>query len=488
MMKLAELLTMLPTSFSVPDVTVSGIKLDSRQVANGDVFVAIPGYETDGRAYIAAAIDAGAAAIIAEAPGMAVEQRRGVVVIGFSGVREHLSRIAGNFFGHPSEKMNLVGVTGTNGKTSVTHIMAQLAKALGMEAAVIGTTGSGLIGRLLPERHTTPDAVTVQQRLATLLAEGAELVAMEVSSHALIQRRVEALHFAAAAITNISRDHLDYHGTMENYVAAKQRLFADFGVQNRVVNADDDTLSHWQQDDLADLWVSLNASPNEPCLQATGVQFHEQGSVFSLNWQGESCVVETPLLGRFNVYNLLCAVAVLLKLNKPLADIGKACGSLQPVPGRMEAFHNNQSPLVVVDYAHTPDALHQVLSALRLHCKGRLWCVFGCGGDRDRGKRPQMGKVAADYADVVVVTDDNPRTEPAEQIIEDILTGIADKTQVKVWPGRREAVIRAMQEAGKDDVVLLAGKGHEDYQVIGTQRIDYNERAVVSEWLQGDCA
>jgi UDP-N-acetylmuramoyl-L-alanyl-D-glutamate--2,6-diaminopimelate ligase len=178
----------------------------------------------------------------------------------------------------------------------------------------------------------------------------------------------------------------------------------------------------------------------------------------------------------------------LLKLNKPLADIGKACGSLQPVPGRMEAFHNNQSPLVVVDYAHTPDALHQVLSALRLHCKGRLWCVFGCGGDRDRGKRPQMGKVAADYADVVVVTDDNPRTEPAEQIIEDILTGIADKTQVKVWPGRREAVIRAMQEAGKDDVVLLAGKGHEDYQVIGTQRIDYNERAVVSEWLQGDCA
>ncbi|WP_286963263.1 Mur ligase family protein, partial [Idiomarina sp. UBA3992] len=290
------------------------------------------------------------------------------------------------------------------------------------------------------------------------------------------------------AITNISRDHLDYHGTMENYVAAKQRLFADFGVQNRVVNADDDTLSQWQQDDLADLWVSLNASPNEPCLQATGVQFHEQGSVFSLNWQGESCVVETPLLGRFNVYNLLCAVAVLLKLNKPLADIGKACGSLQPVPGRMEAFHNNQSPLVVVDYAHTPDALHQVLSALRLHCKGRLWCVFGCGGDRDRGKRPQMGKVAADYADVVVVTDDNPRTEPAEQIIEDILTGIADKTQVKVWPGRREAVIRAMQEAGKDDVVLLAGKGHEDYQVIGTQRIDYNERAVVSEWLQGDCA
>ncbi|MCA1767647.1 MAG: UDP-N-acetylmuramoyl-L-alanyl-D-glutamate--2,6-diaminopimelate ligase [Idiomarina sp.] len=488
MMKLADLLTMLPTSFSIPDVTVSGIKIDSRQVANGDVFVAIPGYETDGRAYIDAAIEAGAVAIIAEAPGLAVEHRRGAVVIGFSGVREHLSHIAGTFFGHPSEKMQLVGVTGTNGKTSVTHIMAQLAKALGMESAVIGTTGSGLIGRLLPERHTTPDAVTVQQRLATLLAEGAELVAMEVSSHALIQRRVEALHFSAAAITNISRDHLDYHGTMENYVAAKQRLFADFGVHNRVINADDDTLCRWEEDNLADLWISLNDSSLEPCLHASGLQFHEQGSVFQLNWQGESCTVNSPLLGRFNVYNLLCAAAVLLKLNKPLSAIGEACRSLQPVPGRMEAFHNHQSPLVVVDYAHTPDALHQVLRALRLHCKGRLWCVFGCGGDRDRGKRPQMGKVAADYADVVVVTDDNPRTEPAEQIIEDILTGIADKQQVKVWPGRREAVIRAMQEARPDDVVLLAGKGHEDYQVIGTTRVDYNERAVVSEWLQGDCA
>lgn len=488
MMKLAELLTMLPASFSIPDVTVSGIKLDSRQVANGDVFVAIPGYETDGRAYIDSAIDAGAVAIITEAPGLAIEHRRGVVIVGFSGVREHLSHIAGTFFGHPSEKMKLIGVTGTNGKTSVTHIIAQLSKALGTEAAVIGTTGSGLIGRLLPERHTTPDAVTVQQRLATLLAEGAQLVAMEVSSHALIQRRVEALHFAAAVITNMSRDHLDYHGTMDNYVAAKQRLFADFGVKKRVVNADDDILCRWDQEDLADLWISLNDSPLEPCIHATGLKFHEQGAVFQLNWQGESCIIETPLLGRFNVYNLLCAVAVLLKLNQPLSAIGKACSSLQPVPGRMEAFQNNQSALVVVDYAHTPDALHQVLSALRLHCKGRLWCVFGCGGDRDRGKRPQMGKVAADYADVVVVTDDNPRTEPSEQIIEDILTGIADKERVKVWPGRREAVIRAMQEAEREDVVLLAGKGHEDYQVIGTQRLDYNERAVVSEWLQGDCA
>ncbi|ATZ72822.1 UDP-N-acetylmuramoyl-L-alanyl-D-glutamate--2,6-diaminopimelate ligase [Idiomarina sp. X4] len=488
MKALSELLTMLPASLNIPEVTVSGVKLDSRQVANGDLFIAVPGYETDGRAYIDAAIDQGAVAVVAESPGLAVEQRRGAVVVGFSGVREHLSEIAGNFFDHPSKGMTVVGVTGTNGKTSVTHIIAQLAQRVGRESAVIGTTGSGLIGRLLPERHTTPDAVTIQQRLATLKAEGAELVAMEVSSHALVQRRVDALKFAAAAITNISRDHLDYHGTMDNYIAAKQRLFTDFGVQHRIVNADDAVLTRWHKDNGAELWVTLNPSSLAPSLTASGLQFHEQGSTFNISWQGLSYNVETPLLGRFNVYNVLTAVATLLSLGYELSELAGACKQLMPVPGRMEAFHNQHSPLVVVDYAHTPDALDQVLKALRLHCKGQLWCVFGCGGDRDRGKRPQMGKVAADSADVVVVTDDNPRTEPSEQIIDDILAGIAEKDKVKVWPGRREAVLKAMQEAKPDDVVLLAGKGHEDYQVIGTQRIDYNERAVVSEWLQGDCA
>lgn len=488
MKMLSELLNMLPASLNIPDVTVSGVKLDSRQVANGDLFIAIPGYETDGRAYIDAAIDQGAVAVIAESPGLAVEQRRGAVVVGFSGVREHLSEIAGNFFEHPSKDMTVIGVTGTNGKTSVTHIIAQLAQRLGRESAVIGTTGSGLIGRLLPERHTTPDAVTIQQRLATLKAEGAELVAMEVSSHALVQRRVDALQFAAAAITNISRDHLDYHGTMDNYVAAKQRLFTDFGVQHRIVNADDAVLANWYKEHGAELWVTLNDASLEPSLKASGLQFHEEGSAFELSWQGQSYAIETPLLGRFNIYNVLTAIATLLSLGYKPGDLANACKQLMPVPGRMEAFHNQHSPLVVVDYAHTPDALDQVLRALRLHCKGKLWCVFGCGGDRDRGKRPQMGKVAADSADVVVVTDDNPRTEPSEQIIDDILAGIAEKDKVNVWPGRREAVIRAMQEAQQDDVVLLAGKGHEDYQVIGTQRVDYNERAVVSDWLQGDCA
>lgn len=485
---LADLLPMLPDSLEIPDVTVSGIKLDSRQVANGDVFVAVPGYETDGRAYIDTAIDSGAVAVITEAPAIGVEHRRGAVVVGFSGVKEHLSRIAGLFFDEPSKQLTLVGVTGTNGKTSVTHMVAQLAQSLGIESAVIGTTGSGLIGRLLPERHTTPDAVTVQQRLATLRAEGAKLVAMEVSSHALVQRRVEALQFEAAAITNISRDHLDYHGSLSNYVAAKQRLFTEFQVPHRVINADDDALTRWSNDGLGDLWISLGDTTFSPCLQATNVVFHEHGARFQLRWQGQSHAVETRLLGAFNLYNLLSAVAVLLSLDTSLPDLVKACEQLVPVPGRMESFKNDTSALIVVDYAHTPDALHQVLSALRQHCKGRLWCVFGCGGDRDRGKRPQMGKVAADYADVVVVTDDNPRTESAEHIIEDIISGIADKARVNVWPGRQDAVIRAMQEAQQDDVVLLAGKGHEDYQVIGTRHVDYNERAVVSEWLKGACA
>lgn len=488
MIMLAELLNMLPASLAIPEVTVSGVKLDSRQVANGDLFIAIPGYETDGRVYIDAAIEQGAVAIIAESPELAVEQHQGVAVVGFSGVREHLSEIAGNFFGHPSKSMTVIGVTGTNGKTSVTHIIAQLAQRIGKESAVIGTTGSGLIGRLLPERHTTPDAVTIQQRLATLKAEGAELVAMEVSSHALVQRRVESLKFTAAAVTNISRDHLDYHGTMENYIAAKQRLFTDFGIEHLIVNADDPALFHWHKNNGSELWVTVNDSSLEPHLKASTLQFDEEGSKFEVSWQGQSCAIEAQLLGRFNVYNLLTAMAALLSVGYELNDLARACQYLVPVPGRMEAFHNQHSPLVVVDYAHTPDALDQVLKALRLHCKGKLWCVFGCGGDRDRGKRPQMGKVAADSADVVVITDDNPRTEPSEQIINDVLAGIAEKDKVNVWPGRRDAVVRAMQEAQPGDVVLLAGKGHEDYQVIGTQRVDYNERAVVSDWLQGDCA
>jgi len=488
-MKLQHLLHMVHQP--LPDVEISGLKLDSRQVANGDLFVAVPGYLTDGRQFIRQALDSGASAVLAEAESLTVEVLEGVPVVKMPAVKEQLSLIAGTFFGHPSRHAKVIGVTGTNGKTSVTHLIAQLAKAMGHEAAVIGTTGSGLIGRLLPEKHTTPDAVTVQQRLATMVAEGAQWIAMEVSSHALVQRRVEALSFSSVAVTNISRDHLDYHGTMDNYVRAKYRLFSDFDAGHRIINADDHALESWLEDFPDSITTGLFEQPNGQGLRAENIRYNGDGTHFDAVWyqpQGRTQQVEvqSPLLGQFNVYNLLTALAVMVAEGVALADAAAACQQLQPVPGRMEAFQNERSALIVVDYAHTPDALQQVLQALRKHCKGKLWCVFGCGGDRDRGKRPQMGQVAAEYADEVVVTDDNPRTEPAEQIIADILAGTGSKKRTRVIQGRREAVLDTIARAEADDVVLLAGKGHEDYQVIGTEHIDYNERAIVADWLRGD--
>ncbi len=481
-MQLRELLPPLP--MPVPNVEVSGIKLDSRQVANGDLFVAVPGYVTDGRDYMDKAITAGARAILAEGPSLRSETKNGVVCLYMPGVKEQLSEIAGRFFHHPSKQATVVGVTGTNGKTSVTHLAAQLAEKLGYRAAVIGTTGSGLIGQLLPEKHTTPDAVTVQQRLSTLVAEGADFIAMEVSSHALVQRRVEALHFEAAVATNISRDHLDYHGSMTHYVDAKRRLFEDFELNHRIINIDDSYLAGWIAGTADVLSISLLGNERAH-IQVSELAFAEHGTTFTIRYQGRSAQFATPLLGRVNVYNVVSAVAIMLAQQHSLATVAEHCRTLTPVPGRMEAFQAGDSPLVVVDYAHTPDALQQVLQALRLHCKGKLWCVFGCGGDRDRGKRPQMGQVAAEYADRVVVTDDNPRTEAPQQIIADIMAGIADKRKVHSMEGRRQAVLDTIERAAKDDVVLLAGKGHEDYQVIGQERIDYNERQLVQDWISG---
>tara|TARA_B100000700_G_scaffold41146_1_gene41960 strand:+ start:3103 stop:4560 length:1458 start_codon:yes stop_codon:yes gene_type:complete len=481
-MQLRDLLPLLPITF--PNVAVSGIKLDSRQVANGDLFVAVPGYVTDGRDYINTAIAAGARAILAEGSSLRYEENGGAVCVFMPGVKEQLSEIAGRFFNHPSRHATLIGVTGTNGKTSVTHLAAQLAEKLGYTAAVIGTTGSGLIGQLLPEKHTTPDAVTVQQRLSTLVAEGADFIAMEVSSHALVQRRVEALRFDTAVATNISRDHLDYHGSMAHYVDAKRRLFEDFELNHRVINLDDRYLRDWLEGASNGLSISLQGH-SRANIQVSDLAFAEHGTTFTLAYEGREAQFSTPLLGRFNVYNVVSAVAIMLAQKQSLTAIAQHCRHLSPVPGRMEAFQAGSSPLVVVDYAHTPDALQQVLQALRLHCKGKLWCVFGCGGDRDRGKRPQMGQVAAEFADRVVVTDDNPRTEAPQQIIADIMAGIADKRKVHSMEGRRQAVLDTIERAAPDDVVLLAGKGHEDYQVIGHERIDYNERQIVQDWISG---
>lgn len=310
---------------------------------------------------------------------------------------------------------------------------------------------------------------------------------MEVSSHGLVQHRVAALKFAASVFTNLSRDHLDYHGDMEHYEAAKWLLYSAHHCGQAIINADDEVGRRWLAKLPDAVAVSMEDHINPNChgrwLKATDVNYHDSGATicFSSSWgDGE---IESRLMGAFNVSNLLLALATLLALGYPLADLLKTAARLQPVCGRMEVFTAPCKPTVVVDYAHTPDALEKALQAARLHCAGKLWCVFGCGGDRDKGKRPLMGAIAEEFADVVVVTDDNPRTEEPRAIINDILAGMLDAGYAKVMEGRAEAVTCAVMQAKENDVVLVAGKGHEDYQIVGNQRLDYSDRVTVARLL-----
>ncbi|MFP9468375.1 UDP-N-acetylmuramoyl-L-alanyl-D-glutamate--2,6-diaminopimelate ligase [Pectobacterium brasiliense] len=465
--------------------------LDSRVAAAGDLFVAIVGHKADGRRYIPQAIAQGVAAIVAEAEGEAadgtVREMHGVSVVYLSNLNQRLSALAGRFYQQPAEKLQLIGVTGTNGKTTTTQLLAQWSQALGETSAVMGTVGNGLLGRAIPTENTTGSAVDVQQVLSQLVDQGATFAAMEVSSHGLVQHRVAALPFAAAVFTNLSRDHLDYHGDMESYEAAKWALFSEHRVGQMIINADDDVGLRWlaKLPDAVAVTMENNLVPG--CrgrwLKATQIDYHDNGAtiVFDSSWgHGE---IESRLMGAFNVSNMLLALATLLSLGYPLDKLVIAGSQLQPVCGRMEVFHAEAKPTVVVDYAHTPDALEKALEAARLHCQGKLWCVFGCGGDRDKGKRPLMGGIAEQLADRVVVTDDNPRSEEPQAIVADILSGLLDAGRVQVIHGRAEAVTSAIMQAQENDVVLVAGKGHEDYQLVGNQRLDYSDRITVARLL-----
>ncbi|MCG8707491.1 UDP-N-acetylmuramoyl-L-alanyl-D-glutamate--2,6-diaminopimelate ligase [Brenneria sp. 4F2] len=486
---LRELLA--PWVQDAPACALREMTLDSRHAAAGDLFVAVVGHKVDGRRYISQAIAQGAAAIIAEAGDEAadgtVREIQGVPVVYLSNLNQRLSALAGRFYQQPAEKLQLIGVTGTNGKTTTAQLLAQWSQALGETSAIMGTVGNGLLSRVVPAENTTGSAVEVQHLLRQLVDQGATFAAMEVSSHGLVQSRVAALSFSAAVFTNLSRDHLDYHGDMEHYEAAKWSLFAEHRVGQMIINADDEAGRRWL-DKLPDaVAVTMENNLVPGCrgrwLKATSIDYHDNGAViqFDSSWgHGE---IESRLIGAFNVSNLLLALATLLSLGYPLSQLIMAGSHLQPVCGRMETFHAEDRPMVLVDYAHTPDALEKALEAARLHCKGQLWCVFGCGGDRDKGKRPLMAAVAEQLADRVVVTDDNPRSEAPSAIINDILSGLLDAGRVQVIHGRAEAVTSAVMQAKAKDVVLVAGKGHEDYQLIGNNRLDYSDRITVARLL-----
>lgn len=470
------------------DRDIHGLQSDSRRVVQGDLFVARAGGVFDARRYVDDAIARGAAAVLVEADGSPALLRQGVPVLPVAGLRKQLGALCDRFFLQPSERLRVLGVTGTNGKTSVSHYVAQALEGWqGRRCAVMGTVGNGLIGSLQTATHTTADVVDVHRTLAEFADQDVGACAMEVSSHGLDQGRVDGVRFDVAVFTNISRDHLDYHGDMDSYAACKRRLFQWPGLRYAVINVDDPFGLELQEQLAGEtLCIGYSASGNPDAslypkhlhMDATGLRLQLSG-VF-----GEGSL-RSKLLGRFNAANLLAALGVLLSQEMPLDEALQRLGRCIPVPGRMETFGGGARPLVVVDYAHTPDALEQVLDSLSEHCQGQLWCVFGCGGDRDQGKRPLMGAAAERRADRVVITDDNPRSEDPVVIVKHILAGLEKPEQATVIRDRAAAVSHAVRRARPGDVVLVAGKGHEDYQERNGRRLPYSNRRTVNRSLAG---
>ncbi|MEH6626954.1 MAG: UDP-N-acetylmuramoyl-L-alanyl-D-glutamate--2,6-diaminopimelate ligase [Motiliproteus sp.] len=465
----------------------SGLTIDSRKVKAGDLFLACQGATVNGIGFVDSAIKKGAEAVLINS--QQTLKNCPVPVIPVPNLEQRLAEFGGRFYQQPSAKMQVVGITGTNGKTSCSHFIAQALTLLSSPSAVIGTNGYGFLDNLNRASHTTPDALYLQRLLAEMLEQGANNVVMEVSSHALDQGRVTGVQFDQAVFTNLTRDHLDYHGDMQSYGAAKKALFSDFGVHYAVLNLEDAYAAELIaviSGGVEILGYGIKQSQlaqSVPQIWVEKQQLSAGGIEATLNTPAGLISFSSTILGGFNLSNLMATVAVLLNMDFSPDAIAAVLGQLQGVDGRMQPVAEINDRLIVVDYAHTPDALEKALLALRNHCRGSLWCVFGCGGDRDRGKRSEMAAIAEKYADRQVVTSDNPRSEPAEQIIEEILAGFSHRDNLSVEGDRRQAIALAVAQAQAGDVILVAGKGHEDYQEIGGVRYPYSDSEVIRSLL-----
>ncbi|WWO96205.1 MAG: UDP-N-acetylmuramoyl-L-alanyl-D-glutamate--2,6-diaminopimelate ligase [Candidatus Dasytiphilus stammeri] len=482
-----------PWISSVPNIFIREIQIDSRLVKSGDLFVALPGYLLDGRQFIPQAIAQGGKAVLTEADinhsnnsEILYVHDEKIPIIYLKNLSYHLSEIAARYYGYPGQKLSIVGVTGTNGKTTITNLVAQWVQLLGNKSAIMGTLGNGLYGHLINTKNTTSSAVEIQKILNLVVEQGIKVAALEISSHGLSQHRVTSVPFAAVVFTNLSRDHLDYHGTMESYKKAKWLLFSAHQSKNIIINGDDEVGRSWLSilPDAVIVSINHHSSQRRRWLKATKINFfnyQETQIRFQSSWGNGQ--IKSHLIGYFNVSNLLLAFTTLLTLGYSIDQLIETCVSLKPVKGRMNMFHVKGKPKVIIDYAHTPDALKQALISARmqLRCnKYLLWCVFGCGGDRDQGKRPIMGSIAENFADKIIITNDNPRNEDPRVIINDILRGINLSSKVNIIPNRALAVKRVLQLAHEDDVILISGKGHENYQLVKNQRINYSDLELVT--------
>jgi UDP-N-acetylmuramoyl-L-alanyl-D-glutamate--2,6-diaminopimelate ligase len=458
----------------------SRLMSDSRQVQVGDTFIAYKGEVVDGRNFIGQAIQNGATSVVWDDTEFSWDAQYRAPNFPVRNLRDHVGEIASAFYGEPSKKLWVIGVTGTNGKTSCSHWLSQALNHLGRKTAVLGTLGNGFPEHLTHAINTTPDPIVLQRSLADYLAAGADGIAMEVSSHALVQGRVNGMKFDVAVLTNLSRDHLDFHGDMDAYSAAKRLLFIWPHLQKAVLNADDAFGASLASELDANKVLTYGFQKADVC-----------GSKLKLTDAGLSMMVTTPhgraemqanVLGRFNAYNLLAVLAALLASNVSLQDAVNALAHTKSVTGRMQTLGGSDMPLVVVDYAHTPDALEKVLSTLREQCSGQLICVFGCGGNRDQGKRPLMGKAASGLADFTIVTSDNPRHEDQNTIITQVLEGVNGQHSVVI--DRAAAIHQAINMAQAGDVILLAGKGHEDTQQIGDIKHPFSDALIAGQALR----
>jgi UDP-N-acetylmuramoyl-L-alanyl-D-glutamate--2,6-diaminopimelate ligase len=470
---------------------VSGIGLDSRTLQRGALFVACAGGRKHGLDYLDDALARGAAAVAWEpVPGIAPPRDVPVTCFAVPGLRQSLGELADRFYAKPSADVSVVGITGTNGKTTCAWLFANALQALGQRCGLMGTLGYGFSDDLQQQDLTTPDVVAVHRRLDELRSAGASAVVMEVSSHALDQGRVDGVRFAAAAFTNLSRDHLDYHGDLESYGAAKAALFLSASQGAAIINIDDDhgaALFARLPRSVQRISVSAHghrAEDGSGYVYATRIASHDRGLRIEFESGWGAATLESRLLGAFNAENLLIVAALLLQRGIALPDALAALSSVGAPPGRMETFAGHAGTTAIVDYAHTPDALEKVLVALRGHGSGRLVCVFGAGGDRDRGKRRQMGEVAARLADRIVLTDDNPRSESPAQIVADIRAGIGGDVEVTVIHDRELAIRTALDGAAPGDLVLIAGKGHEQTQLGAGGSRQFSDRDAVQRWLE----
>lgn len=485
-MKLTELLKDLAITNIDSDLSISGLTLNSNAVSEGNIFIALHGSKQHGLTYTQQAIERGAAAILFDGNDIELAKKHitnpNVLPIAITNLAENLGEMAARFYQHPSQQMAVIGITGTNGKTSCSQFLSQVLENCG----VIGTLGWGRYEQLKETFNTTPDAITIQKILAELKNDNCNTVAMEVSSHGLAQGRINGMCFKGAVFTNFSRDHLDYHSTMDAYLETKLKLFNAPLLEFAVINLDDMVSERIvaaipKNVSIIGITKTERQSPRGQTLVAQNIILDLGGITFEVSWQNQLQTLHVPLIGLFNLENVLCVLTVMLALGVKLEDAAQRLSHLKPINGRMERFggENNQ-PLVIVDYAHTPDALEKVLCSLRQHTHGKLGVVFGCGGNRDSGKRTQMGRVAEEFADWMIITDDNPRFEANETIVEDILNGCFNK-EAKVIHDRAKAIRRAIEHADFQDCILIAGKGHEDYQEIEGVKHPFNDAQCVRE-------